>query len=103
MDAYLEFRGDPFSRIFTQSKNQGANEWRIRNSGIQDIPEYSREINAVKEACSALRIYVKEFSMDSSGNCDSYHFEALTCHMLDNPLVTDSIIQTPCITWVKFS
>ena len=57
----LEFRGDPFSRIFTQSKDQGPNEWGIRNRGIQDIPEYSREINAVKKACSELEIYVKEF------------------------------------------
>ena len=54
--AMRRFQGQPFSRVFTQPRTARPNEWRIKYSGIQGVPEESDTIHAVWAACLHLGI-----------------------------------------------
>jgi hypothetical protein len=70
------FQGQPFSRVFTQPRTARPNEWRIKYSGIQGVPEESDTIHAVWAACLHLGIEVKEQNWGSAANADSYELKS---------------------------
>ena len=74
--ARRHFRGQPFSRVFTQPRTARPNEWRIKYSGIQGVPEESDTIHAVWAACLYLGIKVNEQNWGSAANADSYELKS---------------------------
>ena len=73
----MDIQGKPFSAVFSTSPKHEPNTWRIRNSGVQSVPQASKETRSVLEACEALGIRVQEKTYGSPVNADSHHVSAV--------------------------
>ena len=71
------FEGQPFSRVFTQPRTAQPNEWRIKYSGIQGVPE-----RVGHDPCRLGCVFVpwksrsREQNWGSAANADSYELKS---------------------------
>lgn len=71
-----QFRGRPFSEVFTHPRTAKRNAWRLRGSGVFGPAEYSDTGAAVLAACEHLGIAVSHRSSGSPANADEYRLDA---------------------------